>query len=67
MAGHRIARWEGLLFLFYYVVYVLFLVLTALDYDSRFLFGRAVLWFALPLTVLTLAVSLWRHHAPARH
>jgi cation:H+ antiporter len=66
ITGHLIARWEGLLFLGYYVAYVLFLVLTALDYDSRFLLGQAVFWFALPLTVLTLAISLWRHRQAGR-
>jgi len=66
MAGHIISRWNGLLFLFYYIVYVLFLVLAAVDYDSRYLLGQAVLWFALPLTALTLIISLWRHRADLR-
>ena len=66
MAGHRIARWEGLVFVGYYVVYVLFLVLTAFDHDSRHLLGQAVLCFAIPLTVLTLAISLWRHRFDPR-
>ena len=66
MAGYRINRWEGLLFLGYYGVYLLFLVLTAIDHDSRTLLGQAMLWFALPLTGLTLAISLWRnrHYSP---
>jgi len=67
MAGHRIARWEGLMFLGYYGVYVLFLVLAAVDYDGRMLLAQAVLWFALPLTVLTLAISLWRYRPRAGH
>jgi cation:H+ antiporter len=67
MAGYRINRWEGLLFIFYYVVYVLFLVLTAIGHDSRLLLGQAIIWFALPLTVLTLGISLWRHLHPSRH
>jgi cation:H+ antiporter len=66
MAGHRINRWEGLLFLGYYGVYVLFLVLTAIDHDSRMLLGQAMLWFVLPLTGLTLAISLWRHRPASR-
>jgi len=65
LTGHRIARWEGLLFLGYYGIYMLFLVLTALNYDHRNLLDRAMLWFVLPLTVLTLAISLWRHMRPA--
>ena len=67
MARYRINRWEGLLFIFYYVVYVLFLVLTAIGHDSRLLLGQAIIWFALPLTVLTLGISLWRHLHPSRH
>ena len=66
MAGHRIDRWEGLIFLGYYVVYVLFLVLTACDHDSRYLLGQAVLWFAIPLTVLILAISMWRQRIDPR-
>ena len=67
MAGYRINRWEGLLFLGYYGVYLLFLVLTAIDHDSRLLLSQAMLWFALPLTVLTLGISLWMHRHPSRH
>ena len=66
LAGHRIYRWEGLLFLGYYVAYVLFLVLTAIDHDGRYLLNQAMLWFALPLTVLTLGLSLWWHYRPGK-
>ena len=66
LAGHRIARWEGLLFLGYYVAYVLFLVLTAVGHDGRDLLSQAMLWFALPLTTLTLGISLWRNRRPGR-
>jgi len=66
MAGHIISRWNGLIFLFYYIVYVLFLVLTAINHDSRYLLGQAVLWFAIPITVLILAISLWRHRLDLR-
>jgi cation:H+ antiporter len=65
LTGHRIARWEGLVFFGYYVAYLTYLVFSAIDYDGRFLLGQATLWFALPLTLLTLAVSLWRHFRPA--
>ena len=66
LTGHRIYRWEGLLFLGYYVVYVLFLVLTAINHDGRDLLHQAMLWFALPLTVLTLGISLWWHYRPGK-
>ncbi len=41
MAGHRIDRWEGGVFLGYYVGYVLFLVFTAIDYEGQFLLRQA--------------------------
>jgi len=66
LTGHRIYRWEGLLFLFYYGVYLAFLVLTAMDHDGRDLLAQAVLWFALPLTLITVAISLWRHRSSLR-
>ena len=31
---HLIARWEGILFLFYYVAYILYLMLRATQHDS---------------------------------
>ncbi len=66
LAGHRISRWEGLLFLGYYVAYVLFLVLAAIDHEGRDLLHQAMLWFALPLTVLTLGISLWWNYRPGK-
>ena len=54
--GHLIARWEGGLFLAYYVAYTLFLVLDAQQHDAAPLFGSFMLAFALPLTAVTLLV-----------
>jgi len=53
--GNVIARWEGALFLGYYVAYTLYLVLAATHHASLPLLRIAMLWFALPLTALTLA------------
>jgi cation:H+ antiporter len=55
--GHRIARWEGGLFLGYYVAYVAFLILAATQHAALPLFSGAMS-FALPLTGMTLVV-LW--------
>lgn len=54
--GMRIARWEGILFLSYYVAYTLFLVLSAIQHTVLPLFSIAILAFALPLTVITLLI-----------
>ena len=54
--GHRIARWEGMLFLAYYVAYVTYVVLDATGHAGASGVRNAVLFFALPLTVVTLVV-----------
>ncbi len=58
--GHRIDRWEGGVFLGYYLAYTIFLVLMASAPELGRGFAVVLLGFVLPLTVLTLAVSLLR-------
>jgi len=58
--GHRIARWEGGLFVAYYAAYVLFLVLQAERHDALEAFSRIMLFFVLPLTAVTLLVVFGR-------
>ena len=53
---YTIARWEGLAFLGFYVAYTLYLILMAADHEALGPFSTAMLYFVLPLTVLTLAV-----------
>jgi len=59
-SGHRIARWEGLLFLTYYVAYTTYVVLAASANDALPAFGAAMAWFVLPLTVVTVLIVAWR-------
>jgi len=58
--GHLIARWEGALFFFYYLVYMTYLILLATGNAFTGRFGEIVLLFILPLTVITLAVGVIR-------
>lgn len=58
--GHLIARWEGLLFLGYYVVYIFYLFLNATQHQSLAFFNTIMLTFVIPLTIITLLVSLFR-------
>jgi cation:H+ antiporter len=61
--GYVIARWEGLLFLGYYVAYTLYLILNATQHASLPLFNTVMLVFVLPLTAITLlllALRAWR-------
>jgi len=57
---HRIARWEGAPFLGYYVVYTGFLVLVATRHPALAALGVAMVWFCIPLTVITLVVAVYR-------
>ena len=54
--GHRINRWEGLLFLGYYVAYALYLFLNAAGHEALPVFSLIMLAFVIPLTTVTLAV-----------
>jgi cation:H+ antiporter len=58
--GGRIDRWEGALFLAAYAAYAAWLYLDTSNHDGRDAFRDAMLWFALPLTALTLGVSLFQ-------
>jgi cation:H+ antiporter len=61
--GHRIKRWEGAVFLAYYVAYTMALVLLAKDSPWVTSYRFAMLGFVLPLTAITVviaAVRYWR-------
>lgn len=56
----RIGRWEGLLFVGYYIAYTIYLILTAMDHDALSAYRTAMLLFVVPLTVITLLVLVGR-------
>lgn len=58
--GYQIARWEGLLFLGYYVAYTLYLILQATQHAALPLLGNVMLMFVVPLTVITLTIVVIR-------
>jgi cation:H+ antiporter len=58
--GHRIARWEGLLFVGYYGAYVAYLVLAAARHDALPRFSWIMAAYVLPLTVATVGVTVVR-------
>jgi cation:H+ antiporter len=59
--GHSIQRWEGAVFLAYYVAYVTYLVLSSTDSQALPMFSRVMLGFVIPLTVMTFLVFTWRY------
>jgi cation:H+ antiporter len=58
--GHRIDRWEGVLFLLYYLAYMIYLVLDATEHSASAGFGLVITGFVMPLTVVTLVVCVLR-------
>jgi cation:H+ antiporter len=56
--GHRIDRWEGALLFGYYLVYLTYQVLAATHPEIPLAFPVLVFGFALPLTAITLLVSV---------
>jgi len=58
--GYAIARWEGAMFLSYYLAYTTYLGLDATEHGALPTFRAAIVWFALPLTAITLAVVALR-------
>lgn len=63
VTGREIARWEGAIFLGYYVAYVAYLILAAQNHDALPAYSRVMMTFVVPITLVTLVASLLR----ARH
>jgi cation:H+ antiporter len=66
LTGREIARWEGGVFLLYYVAYVAYLILAAQAHDALGVFSTAMLSFVVPITVVTLVVMTLRRGSPPR-
>ncbi len=68
--GYVLERWEGAVFLGFYLAYISWLVLDATDHDLRNSYRSAMLMFVLPLVLLTLTVILsreWRRRRGDLH
>lgn len=63
MTGREIARWEGGVFLGYYIAYMTYLILAAQQHDTLQAFSGVMLGFVVPLTVVTLVVVMIRRPA----
>ena len=61
--GYRINRWEGAVFVSYYLLYTLYLLMSQTGMGDANLLRDAMLWFVLPLTAVTLlviSIRAWR-------
>ena len=64
--GYRVARWEGVVFVAYYIAYAAYLVLAAQQHDALPRYSAAMMAFVVPLTVLTMAIVLVRDRRSLR-
>ncbi|MDQ3269946.1 MAG: calcium/sodium antiporter [Pseudomonadota bacterium] len=58
--GHCIQRWEGAVFLGYYIAYTAYLLLDAAGHDALPAFSAVMIRFVIPLTAITLGIVLMR-------
>lgn len=58
--GYTISRWEGCLFLGYYMAYILYLFLHSTQHESLPTFSWVMMVFVIPLTVITLLVLTYQ-------
>lgn len=64
LTGREIARWEGGVFIGYYVAYATYLILASQQHELLPRFSQVMLGFVIPLTIVTLIVMLLRRPAP---
>lgn len=59
LTGREIARWEGFVFLAYYVFYAAYLILAVEQHDALTTLNLAMVYFVMPITLVTaLAIYL---------
>lgn len=58
ITGRLIDRWEGFLFLFYYIAYTAYLVLDATHNQNLHIFNNVILFVVIPATAIALGLSL---------
>jgi cation:H+ antiporter len=60
--GNVISRWNGAVFLGYYLAYTLAIILAALQNQAGPTFNQVMLWFVIPLTAIGIVTSLVRYY-----
>ncbi len=67
VAGRKIGRAKGLLFIAYYVAYVAYLIFDARSHDALPQFSAIMVGFVLPLTIVTLIAMVVRDQRTTTH
>jgi cation:H+ antiporter len=60
ISGREIARWEGGIFVGYYIAYVAYLILASKEHAAIPVFSTVMMSFVIPITVITLIVVMIR-------
>jgi cation:H+ antiporter len=60
ISGREIARWEGGIFVGYYIAYVAYLILASKEHAAIPVFSTVMMSFVIPITVITLVVVIIR-------
>ncbi len=55
-----VSRWEGMLLLVYYLAYTLYLVMKTTEHDNTVMFGAALMYVIVPMTILGLTMITLR-------
>lgn len=58
--GREIARWEGAIFVAYYVAYATYLILAAQQHDALAAYSNVMLSFVVPITIVTVIAVMLR-------
>lgn len=65
--GHKVSRSEGIVLFAYYLLFLAYIVLRAINHPSISLLSDAMLFFCIPLTILTLGILVYREHKHRKH
>lgn len=63
VAGREISRWQGAVFVGYYVAYVAYLILRAQQHEVLPAYSSVMISFVVPITIITLVVVMIRQPA----
>jgi cation:H+ antiporter len=66
VTGGVIDRFEGFIFLGYYVVYTAYLILATTNHDVLGMFSSTLMYFVIPITLITLLIMLIQHRRMAK-
>ncbi|MGV2827344.1 calcium/sodium antiporter [Myxosarcina sp. GI1(2024)] len=63
-SGYRLDRWEGLMFVLYYLAYISYLIMDATNYEGLPVYRTVMLAFVIPITVITLVtIAIRERHS----